>query len=138
MCDQQRLRPVCAYAQSDQSLCSSLKYSINIKLLTAHHLEFLSTGSYESIHVKMPHCWKSHDAGQLSSPKPVMTSTHLRPSTLTSNTSAITGTRVFLCHHETELLGQRYQRVKRFIQYLVKIYQRKCLNAPYLDLYCHE
>ena len=37
------------------------------KLLTEHHLEFLSlkggcTGFSESIHVKMPHCWKSHVA----------------------------------------------------------------------------
>ena len=36
-----------------------------IKLLTEHHLEFLSlkggcSGSSESTHVKMPHCWKSH------------------------------------------------------------------------------
>ena len=36
-----------------------------VKLLTEHHLEFLSlkggcTGSYESKLVKMPHCWKSH------------------------------------------------------------------------------
>ena len=36
-----------------------------IKLLTEHHLEFLSLkggsrGSSESTHVKMPHCWKSH------------------------------------------------------------------------------
>ena len=35
------------------------------KLLTEHHLEFLSlkggcTGSSESTLVKMPHCWKSH------------------------------------------------------------------------------
>ena len=35
------------------------------KLLTEHHLEFLSlkggcTGSSESTNVKMPHCWKSH------------------------------------------------------------------------------
>ena len=29
-------------AQSDQSLCKSLKYSITVKLLTEHHLEFLS------------------------------------------------------------------------------------------------
>ena len=72
MCDQQRLRPVCAYAQSDQSLCLSLEYYMNIKLLNQHNLEFLSlkegytyTGSSESIHVKMPHCWKSHVAAQL-------------------------------------------------------------------------
>ena len=36
-----------------------------VKLLTDHHLEFLSfkggcRGSSESPHVKMPHCWKSH------------------------------------------------------------------------------
>ena len=42
MCDQQRLRPACAYAQSDQSLCSSLDYSMTVKLLTEHHLEFQS------------------------------------------------------------------------------------------------
>ena len=38
---------------------------MSIKLLTAHHLEFLSlkggcTGSSESTHGKMPDCWKSH------------------------------------------------------------------------------
>ena len=36
-----------------------------VKLLTEHHLEFLSlkggcTGSSESTRVQMPHCWKSH------------------------------------------------------------------------------
>ena len=38
-----------------------------VKLLIEHHLEFLSlkggcTGSSESTLVKMPHCWKSHNA----------------------------------------------------------------------------
>ena len=38
---------------------------MTVKLLTEHHLEFLSlkggcTGSSESTLVKMPHCWKSH------------------------------------------------------------------------------
>ena len=42
MWDQQPLRSACAYAQSDQSLCKSLEYSIIVKLLTEHHLEFLS------------------------------------------------------------------------------------------------
>ena len=41
------------------------------KLLTEHHLEFLSleggcTGSSKSIHVKMPHCWKSHIAARFT------------------------------------------------------------------------
>ena len=31
MCNQQRLRPACAYAQSDQSLCLSLEYSMTVK-----------------------------------------------------------------------------------------------------------
>ena len=33
-----------------------------VKLLTEHHLEFLSLkgGSSKSTHVKIPHCWKSH------------------------------------------------------------------------------
>ena len=40
------------------------------KLLTEHHLEFLSlkggcTGSSESTHVKMPHYWKSHATAQM-------------------------------------------------------------------------
>ena len=70
MCDQQRLRPACAYAQTDQSLCYSLEYSLTVKQLTNHHLKFLSlaggcTGSPELIFVKMPHCWKSHVAAQM-------------------------------------------------------------------------
>ena len=71
MCDQQRLRPACAYAQSDQSLCLSLEYSRSVKLLTEHHLQFLSlkggcTGLSESTLVKIPHCWKSHVAAHLA------------------------------------------------------------------------
>ena len=65
MCEQQRLRPACAYVQSDQNLCLSLGFSLTLRLLTEHHLEFLSlkegcTGSSESTLIKMPHCWKSH------------------------------------------------------------------------------
>ena len=65
MCDQQSLRSACAYAQSDQSPCLSLEYSMTVKLLTEHHLELLSlkggcTGSSESTLVKMSNCWKSH------------------------------------------------------------------------------
>ena len=41
-----------------------------VKLLTEHHLEFLSLkggcrGLFESTPVKMPHCWKSHALAQL-------------------------------------------------------------------------
>ena len=73
MGNQQMLRPACAYAQSDQSLCLSLDYSMNIKPLTNHHLEFLSlkkrgcTGASESTLVKMPHCWKSHATAHIVS-----------------------------------------------------------------------
>ena len=54
-----------AHTQSDQSLCSSLEYSMSVKLLTEHLLEVLSlkggcTGSSESTLVKIPHSWKSH------------------------------------------------------------------------------
>ena len=42
---------------------------MSVKLLTEHYLEFLSltggcTDSFESIHVEMPHCWKSHATAQ--------------------------------------------------------------------------
>ena len=48
----------------------SLEYSMSVKLLNEHHLEFLSlkggcTGSSESTYVKMPHCWKSHDTAHI-------------------------------------------------------------------------
>ena len=41
-----------------------------VKLLTEHHLEFLSltggcTGSYESTLVKIPHCCKSREMAHL-------------------------------------------------------------------------
>ena len=72
LCDQQRLRSTRAYAQSDQSLYSSLEYSISVKLLTEHPLEVLSlkggcTCSSESTVtlVKMPNYWKSHAAAHL-------------------------------------------------------------------------
>ena len=70
MCEQQRLRPACAYAQSVQILCLSFEYSMNLKLLTEKHLDFLSligscTGSSEYALVKMPHWWKSHVTAQL-------------------------------------------------------------------------
>ena len=43
---------------------------MTVKLLTEHHLEFLSlkggcTGSSESSYAKMPHCWKSHAAAHI-------------------------------------------------------------------------
>ena len=67
ICDKQRLRSACAYAQSDRSLYWSLEYSMFVKLLTEHQLEFLilkggRTGSSESTLIKMPHCWKLHVA----------------------------------------------------------------------------
>ena len=42
-----------------------------LRLLTEHHLEFVSLkvgciGSSESTLVKMPHCWKSHVTAQYS------------------------------------------------------------------------
>ena len=45
---------------------------MTVKLLTEHHLEFLSlkggcSGSSESTHVKVPHCWKLHALAQSAS-----------------------------------------------------------------------
>ena len=70
MCNQQSLRSACSYAQSDQSLCLSPEYSMIVKLLTEHHLEFLSLkwgcrGSSESTIVKMPHCWNFYALAQI-------------------------------------------------------------------------
>ena len=70
MCNQQRLRPACAYAQSGQSLCLSLEYFLTDQLLAEQHLEFLSFPGgcaclSESVHVKMPHCWKSQVVAQI-------------------------------------------------------------------------
>ena len=47
-----------------RAFASRLNIIQTVKLLTKIHLEFLSlkggcTGSSESTHVKMPHCWKS-------------------------------------------------------------------------------
>ena len=72
MCEQQRLRPACAYAQTDQCLCWSLKYSMTVKLLTEPHLRFLSlkgscTGSSKFSLIKMSHCYKSHVMAYFSS-----------------------------------------------------------------------
>ena len=44
---------------------------MSVKLLSEHHLEFLSlkgrcSGLSESTLVKMPHCWKSHAMAQMS------------------------------------------------------------------------
>ena len=49
----------------------SLDYSMTVNLLTEQLLEFLRLKggcvcSSESIHVKMPHCWKAHVTAQLS------------------------------------------------------------------------
>ena len=47
-----------------------------VKLLTEHHLEFLSLkggcrDSSQSSQVKIPHCWKSHAAAQIRTQMPL-------------------------------------------------------------------
>ena len=69
MCEQQRLRPACAYAQSDQAFASRLKHSMTVQLLTEHHLKFLSLKggcrhSTGSTLVKIIHFWKPHVAAR--------------------------------------------------------------------------
>ena len=59
-CDQQRLRPVCAYAQSDQSLCSSLDYTM-IKVLTEVGVE----QTHLSLHLSKYHIVGRNRTSQL-------------------------------------------------------------------------
>ena len=52
-------------SQYSRFLTMSLECSMIVKLLTEHHLEFLSLkggciGLSESTRVDIPHCWKSH------------------------------------------------------------------------------
>ena len=61
-----QIRRMCSLIRAFASLLNNM----SVKLLTEHNLKFLSlkggcTGSSESTHVKMPHCWKSHGAAQL-------------------------------------------------------------------------
>ena len=66
MCDQESLRSACAYAQSDQSLCLSLAYFLNVQLLTEHHFEFLSLK--EGVQARLSlHLSKYHFVGTLMS-----------------------------------------------------------------------
>ena len=76
MCDQQGLRSACAYAQSGQSLCLSIEFSVTVGLLTGRRLGFLClgggggggcAGSAGSARVRRPHCWKSHATAHLLS-----------------------------------------------------------------------
>ena len=60
MCVKQRFRPACAYAQSDQSLCKSLEYSINVQLLAEQHLEFLSLKGGLNLHLSKCHIVGNH------------------------------------------------------------------------------
>ena len=51
-------------------LIRAFEYSMIIKLLNEHHLEFLSLkggcrGSPESTNIEMPYCWKSHVLAQI-------------------------------------------------------------------------
>ena len=62
---------ICATSKtSDQPVHTRSLIRGFVKLLTEHHLEFLSLkvgykGSSESTHVKIPHCWKSHVTARL-------------------------------------------------------------------------
>ena len=54
-----------AHTRSQIRAFASRLNTLTLRLLTKHHLEFLNlkdgcTGSSDSTHVKMPHCWKSH------------------------------------------------------------------------------
>ena len=65
LCDQQSLRPACAYAPSDQSHCRPLEDSeCKATTRTSFGVSKLKSSS-ESTLVKIPHFWKSHVAAQV-------------------------------------------------------------------------
>ena len=53
---------VSAYAQTDQSLCMSIEYSMTIKLLTEYHLEFVSLTEAAQARLSL-HLSKCHIVG---------------------------------------------------------------------------
>ena len=77
------------------------------KLLTEHHLEFLSlkggcTGSSESTLVKIPHCWKSHVAAQLCKIHSFFSVVHFRYPDVAVR-QVVIFTDVLLCFHLIKL-----------------------------------
>ena len=52
-----------------RAFASRIECSMIVKLLTEHHLEFLSLKEAAqarlSLHVIVPHCWKSHATAQI-------------------------------------------------------------------------
>ena len=66
------VRPAKAHTHSlVRAFASRLNILLTLRLLTKHHLEINSlkggcTGSFESILVNMPHCWKSHVAAHMT------------------------------------------------------------------------
>ena len=83
---------------------------MNIKLLTKNHLEFLSlkggcSCSSESIHVGIPHCYKSHATAQISDAmvwrsEPGLITTRL----LQSNINVREGRKIRPWHHKTSVV----------------------------------
>ena len=64
MCIQQSLRSACAYAQSDQSLCKSLEYSISVMLLVNNIWSFYTlkeaVQARLSLHLSKCHIVENH------------------------------------------------------------------------------
>ena len=66
------------------------------KLLSEQHLEFLSlAGLSDSIHVKMPHCWKSHVAAHFC--EIIMNLDHIVEQSGTIQTILVEGLRRNIC-----------------------------------------
>ena len=62
MCDQQSLRSAWAYAQTGQSLCYSLKYSMTVKLLTENTRSFYAEKEAAEARLSL-HLSKCHVVG---------------------------------------------------------------------------
>ena len=68
-----------------------------VKLLTEHHLKFLSLkrgcrGSSESTHVKMPHCWKYHTLARITFYNEYIVANCTRASDQKSHLYSVSGT----------------------------------------------
>ena len=116
------------------------------KLLTEHHLEDLSLkggcrGSFESTHVKIPHCWKSHATAAVTRVK--------MPHCLTSHATAHTCQNATLwkisCHgshkskcHIVRNLTPRPTHVKMPHCPKSHVTTHTCQNATLSEISCHD
>ena len=75
ICDQQSRRSACAYAQSDQSICLSLEYSMTATDWTSFAVSKLKKEAAQARLSQRSNCWKSHATAHMHSSIYTSTST---------------------------------------------------------------